>query len=142
VLPAGSLTRRSSLTTTRSTTALIGDWRGQIYVGTLAEPGEVEGIVGVAVAARVPAGSRFGHVQPVFGVSTTSGIWRLVFVLVAGVALVHLHKAGEQLAALGGIGGLGADGKLLGADLELGSAGGAQVVVPGGMVRGAAVGGA
>jgi hypothetical protein len=56
-------------------------------------------------------------------------------VLVAGVALVHLHKAGEQLGALGGIGSLGADGKLLGADLELGSAGGAQVVIPGGMVR-------
>jgi hypothetical protein len=33
---------------------------------------------------------------------------------VAGVALVHLHKAGEQLAALGGIGGPGADGKVLG----------------------------
>jgi hypothetical protein len=62
--------------------------------------------------------------------------------LVVGVALVHLHKAGVQLAALGGIGGLGADSKLLGADLELGSAGPAQVVVPARMPRGAAVGGA
>jgi hypothetical protein len=59
-------------------------------------------------------------------------------VLVAGVALVHLHKAGEQLAAFGGIGGLGADGKMLGFDLDLGPAGPAQVVIPGGMVRGGA----
>jgi hypothetical protein len=76
------------------------------------------------------------------GVSTTSGIWRLVLVLVAGVALVHLHKAGEQPAALGGIGSLGADGNPLGADLDLRPAGRAQVVVPARTPRGAAVGGA
>jgi hypothetical protein len=62
--------------------------------------------------------------------------------LVVGVALVHLHKVGEQLAALGGIGGLGADGKVLGSDLDLGPASRTQVVIPAGMVRGAAVGGA
>ena len=99
-------------------------------LGTPAEPWEVEGLVGVAVAAHAPAGSRLGHVQPVFGGQHYEWDLAAGLLLVAGVALVHLHKAGEQPAALGGIGGLGADGQLLGADLDLRPAGRAHVVVP------------
>src|SRR6266511_3733448 len=140
MLPAASSTRRSSLTTTRSRRRLIGDWRGQM-LGTTAEPGEVEGLVGVGVAARAPAGSLLGRVRPVIGGEQHQRDLAAGLLLVVGVALVHLHKAREQLAALAGISGPGADGKVLGADLDLGPAGRRQVVVPARMARGAAVGG-
>src|SRR5215218_5914914 len=95
----------------------------------------------IGLGGGAPAGSPSGRVVVVVGGQQHQRDLAAGLLLVAGVALVHLHKAGKQLAALGGIGGPGADGKALGADLDLGPAGRTQVVVPARMPRGAAVGG-
>jgi hypothetical protein len=70
-----------------------------------------------------PAKASSGQVRSLWGQQHQRDL-AAGLVLVGAIALVHFHKAGEQPAALGRVGGPGGDGQVLGADLDLGPAGG------------------